>query len=417
MVGVFMRACGQYLFIALIATSPAVCQAASLNLFTTLDELVTSQGKWRAELGGAYANTDGFFTRPGQPITIQTGSTQFLTFVPVGGIERINTDTLVLTPGLHYGLTSRTELYGRASWLSSTTRTTVAPSGSVSEGTVNRFADAWIGVNHVLLREDKYPAVLGFAELALAENGSVSGTANDYGKSLLLGGTVYRTTDPLVLTLTGAYRHNLERNLDGGSYDPGNVVLANPSVHFAVNDDVTLVGGVQWRWQAETQVNDVRYAAETRTDQNLGMGYKWDKRLTLSASVRNNISGLGGADLSLTAVYKLDDEPRRMDAPVASLSDKPLIPMAAYSMPEPAKVATSPVQAKTLSDTHLKLASALQVKPVSLAALDKELGGISLRVADIGETRGHKHKKAGARLAFKDREIRQAELTTTSQIM
>lgn len=412
-----MRACGQYLFIALIATSPTVCQAASLNLFTTLDELVTSQGKWRAELGGAYANTDGFFTRPGQPITIQTGSTQFLTFVPVGGVDRINTDTLVLTPGLHYGLTSRTELYGRASWLSSTTRITETPSGNMSDNTVNRFADAWIGVNHVLLREDKYPAVLGFAELALAENGSVSGTENDYGKSLLLGGTVYRTTDPLVLTLTGAYRHNLERHLDGGSYDPGNVVLANPSVHFAVNDDVTLVGGVQWRWQGETQVNDAIYAAETRTDLNLGMGYKWDRRLTLSASVRNNISGLGGSDLSLTAVYKLDDEPRRMDAPVARMSEKPLIPMAAYSIPEPVRVAAAPVLAGNLSDTSLKLASTLRVKPVSLASLEKDLGEISLRMADIGEARGQKPRKGGSKLAVKTREIRQAELTTTSQIM
>jgi len=226
-----------------------------------------------------------------------------------------------------------------------------------------------------------------------------------------------------VLSLTGAYRYNLERKLDDKSYEPGDVVLANPSVHFAVNDDVTLVGGVQWRWQGETQVQNQRFAAETRTDLNLGMGYKWDKRLTLSASVRNNISGGGGADLSLTAVYKLDDEPRRMEPQVSSVSEKPLIPMAAYAMPEPLRLMTASMAPKPLTDTALKLASTLQVKPASLASLEKELGTLSLRipyraqVADIGETRGQRQKKGGAKQASKDREIRQAELTTTSQIM
>lgn len=413
-VGVIMRLISKFLFISLIAISPGVSLAAILSPFTTLDELVASQGQWRIELGGMYANTAGLFAQPGQPITIQTGSTQFLTFLPVGGVERVNTDTLVLTPGLHYGLTSRTELYARANWLSTTARTTETLTGTLSDSSASRFADAWIGINHVLLREDKYPAVLGFAELALAENSSVTGTDNDYGKSLLLGGTIYRTTDPLVLTMTGAYRLNLERNLEGGAYAPGDVVLANPAVHFAVNDDVTLVGGVQWRWQGETQINNSRFAAETRTDLNLGLGYKWDGRLTLSASVRNNISGNGGADLSLTAVYKLEDEPRRAEPqPLSSRFEKPLIPMAAYAMPEPVLTANAPQQFMPGAGASLRLASSLQVKPVSLADLEKELGTISLRVSD----RARKPKNVAARLSQGGKAIRQAELTTTSQIM
>lgn len=409
-----MRLRSKCLLIALIAFSPAASLAATLNLFTTLDELVTSQGQWRVEFGGMYANTAGLFTQPGQPVTIQTGSTQFLTFLPVGGVERVNTDTLVLTPGLHYGLTPRTELYARANWLSTTARTTETLTGTLSDNSVSRFADAWIGINHVLLKEDKYPAVLGFAELALAENSSVTGTDNDYGKSLLLGGTVYRTTDPLVLSLTGAYRLNLERNLEGGAYEPGDVVLANPSVHFAVNDDVTLVGGVQWRWQGETQINHARFAAETRTDLNLGMGYKWDKRLTLSASVRNNISGNGGADLSLTAVYKMEDEPRRAEPQaLSSRVEKPLIPMGAYAIPEPVYTANAPQPTISGVGAPLKLAPALQVKPVSLAGLEKELGTISLRVAD----RTRKPKTMTAKLPQGNKTIRQTELTTTSQIM
>lgn len=128
----------------------------------------------------------------------------------------------------------------------------------------------------------------------------------------LVGFTTYRAIDPIVLAFTAAYRWHAQRQLDNGTHNPGDLLLLNPSVSFAVNHEVTLSSGLHWRWQRADQSNDIDQGLRTtRTSLNLGLGYAWSQRLTLNFNSRANISGRDGADLDLTLSYKLGDLPKR----------------------------------------------------------------------------------------------------------
>lgn len=281
--------------------------AARADLPLTVEDMLTMQDRWRVELGAVYANSDKTGVHTGQSVSIQTGPAQFITLPTVAGESRTNTDTLVVTPGLRYGLSADTELYTRASWLNTSSRIQT-PDGMRSESD-SRFADWWGGFNRQLVKEGKTPALLGFAETAIAER---SGDNTAHGKSWLLGLTAYRTLDPLVLAATVAYRVNLARPVGGQDQKPGNFLLINPSVNFAVNDQVTLSTGLQWRRQgADTIGGTAQGIVSTRTDLVLGMGFQWDQQTTVNFTGRVNASGNGnGAEIGLTVLFKLGDSPR-----------------------------------------------------------------------------------------------------------
>lgn len=256
----------------------------------------------------------------GQYALIQTGPTQFVPVPTVIGNQRRNSDTLVLTPGLRYGLSGDTELYSRFSVLTNATRSQ-GPSGTAVQDD-ERFADAWLGINHRFIKEGNTPALLGFLEVAVVEN--IAAPASDgsefiHGKSWLVGFTTYRAIDPLVLAATLALRSNLSRSesapASGGAAqtrNPGDLVLINPSVSFAVNNEVTLTTGLQWRWQGADQLDGQSIGIRTtNTSLTLGLGHAWSQRLTLNLNSRANISGNDGAEIQFTALYKLGDLPKR----------------------------------------------------------------------------------------------------------
>lgn len=277
-------------------------------------------------MGAVYANSTTNGVESGQYALIQTGPTQFVPVPTVIGNQRRNSDTLVLTPGLRYGLSGDTELYSRFSVLTNTTRSQ-GPSGTaVQDG--ERFADAWLGINHRFIKEGNTPALLGFLEVAVAENSAAppsDSTDLIHGKSWLAGFTTYRAIDPLVLAATLAYRSNLSRRapdsagplmgvISSVARNPGDLFLINPSVSFAVNNEITLTTGLQWRWQGADQIDGQSIGIRT-TDTSLtlglGLGHAWSQRLTLNLNSRANISGNDGAELQFTALYKLGELPKR----------------------------------------------------------------------------------------------------------
>lgn len=280
--------------------------SAHADLPLTIEDLLTAQNRWRLELGAVYANAERTSAQSGQPIQVQTSPTSFITIPTFVGAIRENSDTLILTPGLRYGLSGDTELYARSSWLSSTSRITL---GTTSQTQSNsQFGDAWMGINHRFVREDDHPAWLGFAEIALAEN---QNNHTHAAKSALIGLTTYRTTDPLVLALTAAYRLNRPHTVNDSTYQGGDSLLINPSISFAANQVATLSAGFSWRRQQPENLNGIAQGAVlTRTDLNLGLGYSYDERTTLNALLRGNLSGGSSAEIGVTATFKLGDLPK-----------------------------------------------------------------------------------------------------------
>jgi len=270
--------------------------AAQADLPLTVEDLITDQGRVKLDLSLTYANAEQHGVSVGQPIVVQTGPTSFITIPTSVGERSGNTDTLVGTAGLRYGLTDNTELYARASYLHTRQRSSDATGDSRYSD--SRFADAWTGINYQFKQDDETPALLGFVEVALREKHRTNSASF---KSALLGFTTYKAIDPVVFSLTAAYRINRSRKDDGMNYRPGNLLMLNPSVSFAVNERVTLTTGLQWTSrQADSYDGEKQEQRHTSTDLLLGVSYGFSANSTMNINLKSNVSGRDGADLRLS---------------------------------------------------------------------------------------------------------------------
>ena len=247
----------------------------------------------------SYANSDRQGVSTGEPITVQTGATSFVSLPTLIGESRGNSDSLVGTLGLRYGLTGKAEIFARTSYLHSSTRSSNVL--GVSSSNDSRFADAWAGINYEFKKDGDTPALLGFAEIALREKHDKSSRSL---KSALLGLTSYKAIDPVVLSVTTAYRLNQSRKDGEANYKPGNLFLLNPSIAFAVNDRVTLTTGMQWTSrQADKWNGQAQGFRRTSSDLLLGVGYGISKGSTVNLTFKSNVSGSSGADLRLNWLH------------------------------------------------------------------------------------------------------------------
>jgi hypothetical protein len=103
------------IILRLLSTLIFLPTLAFADLPLTVEGLLSAPNRWRAELGINYANLEQRGVSTGPAISVQVAPAQFV-YVPTQvGTARTNSDTEVLSPGLRYGLSDHTELYGRAS--------------------------------------------------------------------------------------------------------------------------------------------------------------------------------------------------------------------------------------------------------------------------------------------------------------
>ena len=284
---------------AVFLTSTILSLPVQADLPLTVEGLITDKGKVKLDVSLAYANSDRQGVSTGEPITVQTGATSFVTLPTLIGESRGNSDSVVGTLGLRYGLTGKAEIFARTSYLHSSSRSSGV--SGISSNSENRFADAWAGINYQFKKDDDTPALLGFAEIALREKHEKSSSSF---KSALVGLTTYKAIDPVVFSLTTAYRFNQSRKDGEANYKPGNLFLLNPSIAFAVNDRVTLTTGMQWtNRQADTWDGQAQGFRRTSSDLLLGVGYGISKGSTINLTFKSNVSGSNGADLRLNWLH------------------------------------------------------------------------------------------------------------------
>lgn len=286
---------GLWLLLVLIFFSSYARAALPL----TVEDLITDKGKIKLDISLSYANSDNQGISTGEPVLIQTGLTSFISLPTLIEESRGNTDSMVATAGLRYGLSDRAELYVRTSYLSEASRTTT-PS-STNSSSEHHFVDAWTGINYQFKSDDHTPALLGFSEIALRERHTSSSSAF---RSMLFGVTTYRAIDPIVFSLTAAYRLNRKREDGRQNFKPGNLLLINPSAAFAANDRVTLTTGMQWTSRAADVRDRSRQGVRrTSSDLILGVGYGVSKETILNLTFKSNVSGSNGADLRLNCLH------------------------------------------------------------------------------------------------------------------
>lgn len=144
-----------------------IASTATADLPLTVEDLITDRGELKLDMALAYANSDRQGVQTGEPILVQTGPAAFITLPTRVGETRANTDAVVASLGLRYGMTRDAELYGRASYLHSATR--ASDLTGITASSDSGFSEAWLGLNYQFLQEGDTPALLGFVEGALRE--------------------------------------------------------------------------------------------------------------------------------------------------------------------------------------------------------------------------------------------------------
>ena len=206
----------------------------------TIEDMMTDKGKWKLETSITYLNSENNRAELAAPVYIQTGATSFIPIPTEIQENGSNTDMLVGTLGLRYGLTGNTDIYGSGSYLWHEERK-LDGNGKTRN---KQMSDISAGISHTFLKDGKNPALIAFLESTVYEKSRNKASS---GKSWLIGATTYKAIDPIVLSLTAAYRINGSKTLsDGIRYKSGNYLLLNPNISFAANDRISLTGGIQW---------------------------------------------------------------------------------------------------------------------------------------------------------------------------
>ncbi|WP_338691836.1 meta-pathway of phenol degradation family protein [Neisseria leonii] len=274
----------------------SLCTFTRADLPLSLEDILTDKGKVKLESSIAYINSERSKNQFANPIYIQTANNTFVAVPTTLDNTDSNSDMLVGTAGLRYGLTGKTDIYGSASYLWRSSRE-FDGSGSLKNSS-RRFSDVSLGVSHTFMQDGKNPALIGFAETTLYEK---SHGKSSSGKSWTIGATTYKAIDPIVLSFTGAYRHNLKKKTaDGNDFQAGNYIMLNPSVSFAANDKISLTGGVQWlNAQADKTNGEKLSSRNTSTYAHAGVGFGVTRDTALNASVRWKVSGQSNSELKL----------------------------------------------------------------------------------------------------------------------
>lgn len=262
------------------------------DLPLTIEDIMTDKGKWKLETSLTYLNSENNRAELAAPVYIQTGATSFIPIPTEIQENGSNTDMLVGTLGLRYGLTGNTDIYGSGSYLWHEERK-LDGNGKTRN---KRMSDVSAGISHTFLKDDKNPALIGFLESTVYEKSRNKASS---GKSWLIGATTYKAIDPVVLSLTAAYRINGSKTLSSNTkYKAGNYWMLNPNISFAANDRISLTGGIQWLGKQPDRLDGKKESARnTSTYAHFGAGFGFTKTTALNASARFNVSGQSSSEL------------------------------------------------------------------------------------------------------------------------
>ena len=300
---------GAVLFSATQCGSPVFSQdiiAEQDGLGLGIDEIITDQGKVKVELGASYSaisqdEMEGYF------YTIQTGSGEFID-VPIAlGRSQREADMMIVRIGGRYGLSETSELYSRASFLHENNRFVDGVTGDISTQTYSDFSSLTLGLNHRFRKDDEHFGIVGFSDVTVIENVGYSKPQLEYGKSATVGLTAYRAFDPVVLSTTLGYRPSFSRLIDGQRIDPGNTVFFTPNIAFAVNNEITLTGGVSVRMAGAENIDGVKHGTRTtRGNLEFGVARTLDRNTTLDFEFTTGIVGDRSLTMGFTFSKALD---------------------------------------------------------------------------------------------------------------
>lgn len=270
-----------------------------------LEELISEKGTVRLEFGtflvaARRSGVSGLYQ------SVQTGTGSFVSVPVTLGTTDRQSETMLLNLGLRYGVSERAELYSRATFRYESSRFTDTTTALTDNNSDGGFQSLVFGMNYRLSDDAKTPGIVGFADITVLEDTSADESDYQSAKSGTVGFTMYRVLDPVVLSLTAGYRANFDRAVGSDDIDPGDTFFLNPSVGFAVNNELTLTGGLGLNITGVDQINGVDEGTRrTQADLQFGAAYAWDKNTILRSDIRAEVLGENTVTLGLNVTRKL----------------------------------------------------------------------------------------------------------------
>jgi len=198
-----------------------------------------------------------------QLIYLQTNNNALIPIFTYLGDEKTNTDNLLITTRLRYGITKKFEVFSSASFLSSFSRISY-PSGTSKSENNSKFSSLGAGFSYQLHDEDKYPGVLlSYSTLVINNSSFPNGYKKVYFRDHKVNLSTYYTVDPLVLYLEASYEIHLPRSKSDTSLNPGERLSLSPQIYFSVNPFISLYWGVEWFLQGKDRIDGKSISATT----------------------------------------------------------------------------------------------------------------------------------------------------------
>lgn len=276
------------------ARSLAACWAAGFawsagaQLPLSIEELLVRERTLQLQSAVSYSNSD---TLVPVPASIALGNA-------APGFSRRQTRVTSVTSRVRYGVLPGIEInasavHARADW---------RQPGLAGGADQSRLA---LGANWLVSADTRTPALLLSAGVDVFESSWLDPDAQYYGKTARVGATLYRSIDPLVLSLAAGYEVRSARAVAAGQFSPGNLFYLQPQVNFAVNYRVTLTGGVALQIREREKINGAPVSLrEHGTALNLGLGVLAGEHSTVFVDTRIGTSGDDSAQLMLEWLYR-----------------------------------------------------------------------------------------------------------------
>jgi hypothetical protein len=277
---------------------PLVLSAKAVKV----DELLTETNKIQSDVSISYANIQRNSGDVGL-VEYQSANGDFVVVPTYMGNIESQSDRLMYSLSLRYGLNKDVEIFGFGNLYSSTERT-LSASGTSSHSD-SGFSSSGIGGVYQVRGEDDYPAVLVGGTVDLIDHDETL-KKNFYLKSGSVFVSSYYTSDPVVFFLKASYGYNEKHTNGSHSLETGNVLSITPQIHFAVNPYTSLNWGVRYQYkQKDTYDSNAISTNQSQLGWLFGASYEINTKNVISADMeKTDTSTYSQSTFALNYSYK-----------------------------------------------------------------------------------------------------------------
>jgi len=267
-----------------------------------VDELLTEKNKIQSDVSISYINTQRNSGDVGL-IEYQSANGDFVSIPTYLGNIESQSDRLVYSLALRYGLSKDIEVFGFGNFYSSTEHS-LSTSGEASHSS-SRFSSFGIGGVYQVRGEDDYPALMVGGTIDLIDYDEMF-KQNFYFKSGSVFVSSYYTTDPLVFFFKASYGFNTSYSSDSHTLEAGNILSITPQIHFAVNPYTSLNWGVRYQYkQKDTYDGQAISTNQSQLGWLFGMSYELNVKSVISVDMEKaDASTYSQSSMTLNYSYK-----------------------------------------------------------------------------------------------------------------